>query len=166
MTVRSSSLALHPAHPWPNGHVFESPGGHLTYRVVGPCCRLYDRNQLPWPCCRLQWRSKEPSWRRIGKRFVVDMATRKHPSYCVEIVGQGYRSEPITMTLYTVKMTSELQNWWHTKRLKEHLESALDRKTAASKESREAILAEAGLIEAASCNLLDRSMSLMAAALQ
>jgi len=90
----------------------------MTYRVIGPCCRLYDRDQLPWPCCRIQWRSKEPSWRRIGARFTVDMATRKHPSYCVEIVGQSYRSEPMTMTLYTVRLTRELQDWWHTKRTK------------------------------------------------
>ena len=46
------------------------------------------------------------------------MATRTHPSYCVEILGQGYRSEPMVMTLYTVKMASELQNWWHSKRVK------------------------------------------------
>jgi hypothetical protein len=104
------------AHPWPTGYIFESPGAHLTYRVIGPCCRLYDRHQLPWPCCRIQWRSKEPSWRRIGKRFIADLATRKHPSYCVEIIGQSYRSEPVVMTLYTVKFSAELQNWWHTKR--------------------------------------------------
>lgn len=110
--------ALHsPAHPWLTGHIFESPGAHLTYRIIGPCCRLYDREQLPWPCCRIQWRSKEPSWRRIGKRFVADMATRKHPSYSVEIVGQSYRSEPTVMTLYTVKLTAEQKDWWHTKRL-------------------------------------------------
>ncbi|MGB3297982.1 MAG: hypothetical protein WBA76_06905 [Phormidesmis sp.] len=106
-------------HPWPHGHTFESPGAHLTYRVIGPCCRLYDRDQLPWPACRIQWRSKEPSWRRIGKRLIVDMATRKHPSYCVEIVGQSYRSEPIVMTLYTIKLQLETQNWWHNRRLNE-----------------------------------------------
>ncbi|MEL6471626.1 MAG: hypothetical protein AAFQ74_18030 [Cyanobacteria bacterium J06623_4] len=105
------------AHPWPTGHLFDSPGAHLTYRIVGPCCRLYDREQLPWPCCRIQWHSKEPSWRRIGRRFIVDLATRKHPSYCVEIVGQSYRSEPIIMTLYTVTLSAQLQDWWHTKRL-------------------------------------------------
>lgn len=105
------------AHPWPTGYTFESPGAHLTYRVIGPCCRLYDRDQLPWPACRIQWRSKEPSWRRIGKRFIVDMATRKHPSYCVEIVGQSYRSKPIVMTLYTAKLQLETQNWWHVKRV-------------------------------------------------
>jgi hypothetical protein len=106
------------AHPWPTGYVFESPGAHLTYRIIGPCCRLYDREQLPWPCCRIQWRSKEPSWRRIGQRLVIDLATRKHPSYCVEIVGQSYRSKPIVMTLYTVKLPAEQQHWWHTKRSK------------------------------------------------
>ena len=104
-------------HPWPSGYVFQSPGAHLTYRVIGPCCRLYDRDQLPWPCCRLQWRSKEPSWRRIGKRFVPDIATRKFPSYTVEIVGQGYRGEPFVTTLYTVRLSTEEQNWWYTKRV-------------------------------------------------
>ncbi len=107
------------SHPLPTGTVFESPGAHLTYRVIGPCCRLYDREQLPWPCCRIQWHSKEPSWRRVGKRFTVDLATRKHPSYCVEIIGQSYRSEPIIMTLYPVKLSAAQQDWWHTKRLTE-----------------------------------------------
>ncbi|MEO0519244.1 MAG: hypothetical protein AAF171_18290 [Cyanobacteria bacterium P01_A01_bin.116] len=105
------------AHPWPTGHIFQSPGAHLTYRVVGPCCRLYDREQLPWPSCRIQWHSKEPSWRRIGRRFITDMATRKHPSYCVEIVGQSYRSDPVVMTLYTETLSAERKDWWHTKRI-------------------------------------------------
>ncbi|MEM1242726.1 MAG: hypothetical protein AAGI45_23085 [Cyanobacteria bacterium P01_H01_bin.26] len=97
--------------------MFQSPGAHLTYRVIGPCCQLFDREQLPWPCCRLQWRGKEPSWRRIGRRFIVDMATRRHPSYCVEIVGQGYHARPIIITLYTSRLSPEMQDWWHTKRL-------------------------------------------------
>ncbi|MEM9807062.1 MAG: hypothetical protein AAF959_17485 [Cyanobacteria bacterium P01_D01_bin.56] len=102
-------------HPWPTGHIFQSPGAHLTYRVIGPCCQLFDREQLPWPCCRLQWRGKEPSWRRIGRRFIIDLATQRHPSYCVEIVGQGYRAQPIVITLYTAKLSQDLQHWWHTK---------------------------------------------------
>ncbi|MEM6837940.1 MAG: hypothetical protein AAF609_13915 [Cyanobacteria bacterium P01_C01_bin.120] len=105
-------------HPWRSGHTFQSPGAHLTYRVIGPCCRLYDREQLPWPCCRLQWRSKEPSWRRIGRRFVPDMATQRFPSYCVEILGQGYRASPFVITLYTARLASDEQNWWYTKRLR------------------------------------------------
>ncbi|MGD1866203.1 MAG: hypothetical protein ACFB0D_16765 [Phormidesmis sp.] len=123
LSIEHSPFPLQ-AHPWPTGHIFESPGAHLTYRVVGPCCRLYDREQLPWPCCRVQWRSKEPSWRRIGKRFIVDLSTRKHPSYCVEIVGQSYRSEPIVMTMYTFNLSAPQQDWWHTKRLLKTLSTA------------------------------------------
>ena len=59
------------------GSVQASYGGQYSYNVIGPCCRLYDREELPWPCSRLAWRSKEPSWRRIGSRFVPDMASRK-----------------------------------------------------------------------------------------
>ncbi|MEM8504026.1 MAG: hypothetical protein AAF716_12835 [Cyanobacteria bacterium P01_D01_bin.1] len=114
------------SHPLPTGTVFESPGAHLTYRVVGPCCRLYDREQLPWPCCRIQWRSKEPSWRRIGKRFTVDIATRRHPSYCVEIIGQSYRSDPLVMTLYPIRLSAEQQDWWHTKRISESVSEQAD----------------------------------------
>ncbi|NJM96223.1 MAG: hypothetical protein HC800_02550 [Phormidesmis sp. RL_2_1] len=117
-TSLSSAVALPAyAHPWPTGYIFTSLGAHLTYRVIGPCCRLYDREQLPWPCCRIQWHSKEPSWRRIGRRFIADLATRTHPSYCVEIVGQSYRSEPMIMTIYTDTLPTELKNWWHTKQL-------------------------------------------------
>ncbi|WP_256995581.1 hypothetical protein [Halomicronema hongdechloris] len=103
-------------HPWPSGHVFQSPGAHLTYRVIGPCCRLFDRETLPWPCCRLQWHSKEPSWRRIGRRFVADIATKRYPSYCVEILGQSYRTAPFVTTLYTVSLDPQLQDWWHSRR--------------------------------------------------
>ena len=112
------SLPENAEHPWPSGYIFQSPGAHLTYRVIGPCCRLFDREQLPWPCCRLQWRGKEPSWRRIGRRLVPDMATQRFPSYSVEIVGQGYRAETFVTTLYTAKLSTELQHWWHAKRLK------------------------------------------------
>jgi hypothetical protein len=45
------------------------------------------------------------------------MATRQHPSYNVEIVGQGYRGESFVTTLYTVRLSPELQAWWHTRRL-------------------------------------------------
>ncbi len=103
------------SHPWPSGYLFQSPGGHFTYRVVGPCCRLFDREQLPWPCCRLQWRGKEPSWRRIGKRFVPDMATRHFPSYGVEIVGQPYHGQPFITTLYTYRFDRSLQSWWYNR---------------------------------------------------
>lgn len=106
-----------PEHPWPNDYVFFSPGGHFSYRVVGPCCRLFDREQLPWPCCRLQWRGKEPSWRRVGKRYIVDMATKGHPSYCVEILTPGHPGATFVITLYTVKLPPTIQEWWITKKI-------------------------------------------------
>ncbi|MGF1600802.1 MAG: hypothetical protein ACFCU8_02080 [Thermosynechococcaceae cyanobacterium] len=101
-----------PQHPWPTGYIFQSPGGQFSYRVIGPCCRLYDREQLPWPCCRLQWHSKEPSWRRIGRRLVVDMATRRYASYAVELLNYGQPGAVFVMTLYTMKLTSEQKDWW------------------------------------------------------
>ncbi len=122
-------------HPWPTGHIFESLGAHLTYRVVGPCCRLYDREQLPWPCCRLQWHSKEPSWRRIGRRLIADLSTRTHPSYCVEIIGQSYRSAPVVMTLYTVRLTAQQQRWWHTKQLIDPVAHQSDQQQAANSQA-------------------------------
>jgi hypothetical protein len=99
------------SHPLPPDTVFASPGGHFVYQVIGPCCPLFDREQLPWPCCRLQWRGKEPSWRRIGRRFVPDLASRKHPSYYVEILGQG-TTEPLVLTLHSVNLAQPLKDWW------------------------------------------------------
>jgi hypothetical protein len=104
-------------HPLPSGTVFSSLGGHFTYRIVGPCCRLFDRETLPWPCCRLQWRGKEPSWRRIGRRFTPDLASRNAPSYAVEILEPGYRGEPLVMTFYSIKLTPEARSWWYSRRL-------------------------------------------------
>jgi hypothetical protein len=104
------------SHPLQHGQVFYSPGGHFCYRVIGPCCRLFDREELPWPCCRLQWRGKEPSWRRIGRRFVPDLATQNSPSYCVEVVGQEHTTRSFIVTLYSVKLTSPLREWWHSKK--------------------------------------------------
>ncbi|GAC1460558.1 MAG: hypothetical protein NVS2B14_08110 [Chamaesiphon sp.] len=97
------------------GQVFGSPGGHFTYRVIGPCCRLFDREDLPWPCCRLEWHSKEPSWRRIGRRFVADIGVKHSPSYCVEIVGQEASFQPFITTLYWVKLPQSIQEWWYSK---------------------------------------------------
>lgn len=115
LTAHAFSLSALPpiSHPFPHGHIFHSPGGHFTYRVVGPCCRLFDREELPWPCCRLEWRGKEPSWRRIGRRFVSDMATKNSPSYCVEVLGQEYSGRPFVVTLYAVKLPRSVKEWWH-----------------------------------------------------
>ncbi|WP_347278029.1 hypothetical protein [Alkalinema sp. FACHB-956] len=104
------------AHPLESGHILLSPGCHYTYRIIGPCCRLFDREQLPYPCCRIEWHGKEPSWRRIGKRYVPDMATKGSPSYSVEIVGQEHRTKPMVITLYSVKLSPEQREWWHSRK--------------------------------------------------
>lgn len=99
------------SHPLRHGQTFFSPGAHFSYRVIGSCCRLFDRETLPYPCCRIEWHSKEPSWRRVGKRLIVDLATRNSPSYSVEIVGQAM-PEPLVMTLYSIKLPQPLKEWW------------------------------------------------------
>jgi hypothetical protein len=65
----------------------------------------------------LEWRSKEPSWRRVGKQLVVDMATRNSPSYSVEILGQEGKKAAIVITLYSVKLSPEQREWWHSRKL-------------------------------------------------
>ncbi|MGB3492523.1 MAG: hypothetical protein WBA57_07335 [Elainellaceae cyanobacterium] len=110
-----SNLDRATRHPLPSGHVFFSPGGHFTYRVVGPCCQLFDREELPWPCCRIQWRTKEPSWRRVGRRFVADIAAKRCPSYSVEVLNAEYSQEPTTLTLYWIRLESQTRDWWYSK---------------------------------------------------
>jgi hypothetical protein len=111
-----SPLASSCQHPLPNESIVHSPGSLFRYRIIGPCCRLFDREQLPWPCCRIQWHSKEPSWRRIGARFVPDMAAKRYPSYSVELIGYSQPSEPMILTLYTRRLAPEVQAWWYSRR--------------------------------------------------
>jgi hypothetical protein len=115
--IQCDSLFPPMQHPFESGYIFRSPGCHFTYRVIGPCCRLFDREELPWPCCRLQWRGKEPSWRRIGRRFVPDLATQSCPSYSVEVVGQEYAGRSFVVTLYANKLPQPVRAWWHVKKL-------------------------------------------------
>ena len=92
-----------------------SPGAQYSFRVLGPCCRLFDREELPWPCCRLQWHSKEPSWRRIGRRFVPDLACRRSPSYAVELLQPDLRPTNTVLTLFAERLSPELQEWWYSR---------------------------------------------------
>jgi len=99
-------------HPVNDGQWLRSPGGGFAYRVLGPCCRLYDREELPWPCCRLSWRGKEPSWNRVGRRFVPDLAASRSPSYSVEGMDQwGVRWFQV-MTIYHVRLEPAVKRWW------------------------------------------------------
>ena len=97
------------------GTICPSEGGQFSFRVIGPCCRLFDREELPWPCSRLAWRSKEPSWRRIGCRFVADIAARRCPSYSVEILQPGSKPTETVLTLFSRRFTPEMQEWWYSK---------------------------------------------------
>ncbi|WP_404787687.1 hypothetical protein [Altericista sp. CCNU0014] len=110
-----STLTSLGQHPLPSGSILHSPGGQFRYRIIGPCCRLFDREQLPWPCCRIQWHSKEPSWRRIGNRFVADMAAKRYPSYSVELVGYENTAEPTLLTLYTDRLLPQTLDWWYAR---------------------------------------------------
>lgn len=110
MQIEPSSQIL------PSGSAFKSHGGRFGYRVVGPVCRLYDREELPWPACRLSWKGKEPSWNRVGKRLVPDLAATRCPSYQVEGVDAYGTTWQQTITLYDEKLTPELSAWWVTKK--------------------------------------------------
>ena len=108
----------HPVHTvLEHGSEHASPGGQYSYRILGPCCRLFDREELPWPCCRLAWRSKEPSWRRVGRRFVADLASRRCPSYAVELLQPGSRPTTTVLTLFSLRLAAPLQEWWYSKQL-------------------------------------------------
>jgi len=97
------------------GSEHPSLGGQYSYRVLGPCCRLFDREELPWPCCRLAWHSKEPSWRRVGRRFVADLAARRCPSYAVELLQPGARPTRTVITLFPQRLGPALQEWWYSR---------------------------------------------------
>lgn len=95
------------------GKKIRSPGGSFVYEIQGPVCILYDREELPWPSCSLQWRGKQPSWNRVGKRFVPDLAASKCESYSVVGVdATGYRWQQ-TLTLYYRRLRRQEKDWWY-----------------------------------------------------
>ena len=99
----------------PHGNEYTSLGGQYSFRIIVPCCRLFDREELPWPCCRIQWRSKEPSWRRIGQRLVPDIACRRSPSYAVELLHPDLRPTTTVLSLFAERLSPDLQAWWYSK---------------------------------------------------
>jgi len=66
----------------------------------------------------LAWRSKEPSWRRVGRRFVPDLASMRCPSYSVELLQPGSRPTATLLTLFSMRLTPELQEWWYSRQPK------------------------------------------------
>jgi hypothetical protein len=95
-----------------HGTTYSSPGGSFGYMVLGPCCRLYDREQLPWPSCSLFWRGRQPSWNRTGSRFVADMATRQHPSYAVRGRDRGGAEWEAVVTDFVYALPEAERKWW------------------------------------------------------
>lgn len=104
------------SHPLSNGKWLRSPGGGFAYKVLGPVCRLYDREELPWPCCRLAWRGKEPSWNRVGRRFVPDLAASRCPSYSVIGVDQWGHEWTQILTIYYQRLPKAQKDWWVTQK--------------------------------------------------
>jgi len=96
-----------------HGKKLRSPGGSFVYEISGPVCRLFDRDELPWPSCSLQWRGKQPSWRRIGRRFVADLAVRRCPSYAVRGTDASGTEWEQVITLYQYRLTPEEKLWWY-----------------------------------------------------
>ena len=92
-----------------------SPGGSFTYTVQGPVCILFDREELPWPSCSLQWRGKQPSWNRVGRRLIPDLAAQRCPSYSVKGVDVWGVEWDQILTLYHSRLSSEERQWWYFK---------------------------------------------------
>lgn len=98
------------------GKKFKSHGGSFVYEVQGPLCRLYDREELPWPSCSLAWKGKQPSWNRVGRRFVPDMGSMRFASYFV--TGQdcwGFKWQGVH-TMYGPRLEKKEADWWYSRR--------------------------------------------------
>lgn len=99
-------------HPLNSGKLIRSFGGSFVYEIIGPCCRLYDKEELPWPSCSLTWRGKQPSWNRIGPRFVPDMAANRCPSYSVKGYDHFGNTWQDVISLYDTKLIPSEKKWW------------------------------------------------------
>lgn len=93
-----------------------SPGGRFAYTVQGAVCRLYDREELPWPSCSLVFKGKQPSWNRVGARFIADMAAANCPSYSVHGVDSSGDQWDAIFTFYWERLTPEMRKFWVTKK--------------------------------------------------
>lgn len=98
-----------------HGDKVTSPGGSFTYTVQGPVCVLFDREELPWPSCSLSWKGKQPSWNRIGRRFVPDLACEKCHSYAVSGVDVWGYTWTQVLTMYHERLSRQEKAWWYWK---------------------------------------------------
>lgn len=96
------------------GDRFKSPGCSFEYEVIGACCQLFDRENLPYPSCNIQWKGKQPSWRRIGKRFIPDIGSKNLECYSVKLLGYQNFSETKVWVFTYWAMSDELKKWWYS----------------------------------------------------
>lgn len=99
-----------------NNQIIQSPGGSFTYKIIGKVCVLFDRENLPYPCCSLQWKGKQPSWRRVGRRYIPDISCLKFPSYYVELLDDyGNVIDARVLTVFWKKLSLKESSWWYSK---------------------------------------------------
>jgi hypothetical protein len=90
------------------GDIFFSPGCLYRYEVVGACCPLFDREDLPYPSCSLNWKGKQPSWRRIGRRFTPDLSAKGFECYNVRLLDYSKSDNKVWIFTYLPQNFS----WW------------------------------------------------------
>tara|TARA_B100001173_G_scaffold307745_2_gene316819 strand:+ start:819 stop:1163 length:345 start_codon:yes stop_codon:yes gene_type:complete len=98
-----------------NGKKIRSYGGNFIYEIVGPVCVLYDREELPWPSCSLQWKGKQPSWNRNGKRFVPDIAASRCGAYAVFAQDLWGATWTQVLVFYDQRLSKREKRFWYWK---------------------------------------------------
>ena len=51
----------------------------------------------------------------MGRRFVADLGARRCPSYAVELLQPGSRPTATVLTLFSVRFSRDLQEWWYSR---------------------------------------------------
>lgn len=76
---------------------------------------LYDREELPWPSCSLAWKGKQPSWNRVGRRFVPDIAASRCPAYAVRGCDTWGNQWEQVLVIYHERLRGALKDSWYAK---------------------------------------------------
>ena len=80
-------------------------------------CRLFDREELPWPSCSLQWKGKQPSWRRVGRRLIPDVGPNRYQSYSVIGIDRSGLEWQEVKTFYKLpRLSNAERRWWYSPR--------------------------------------------------
>ena len=62
----------------------------------------------------MQLKGKQPSWNRIGRRFVGDIAVKRFPSYSVIGIDKSGHTWEQVVTDYTYLNSSAMRKWWYS----------------------------------------------------